>query len=460
MRHSTVHVNGIDLGVRAMGDASAPLMLFLHGFPEYSGAWDEVLPAFAGSFHAVAPDQRGYAGSSKPEGLEAYRVKELVRDVLGLGERFSPGRPFVLVAHDWGASVAYATAMAAPARIARLVIINGVHPGPFQRALLEDDAQRQASSYMHYLRDPRAEERLSANNFEKLMGMLVRFGPQPWLTPEKRAGYLEAWSPPGALTGMLNWYRASPLLVPKPGEAIDPASQPLKLDPARFRVRMPHLVIWGMDDRALLPVTRATLPDYCDDLTVREIPGADHWVVHQRTDEVIGSHPRLHRGRQSLIEIAISNSEPILAGTGLPVAAVVHACHERTIDAGLADLAVPGLDRNEPRADPHLLRRAALRGGPGHVSRLPTPDRVAGRRDLRRVRRAPRRDRLHRLAHAPHGDGHSQRSPHRAWSISPRPGPARNIGSGRAASCASCASASAAPAAPARRPRAWARRRR
>jgi epoxide hydrolase 4 len=287
MRYSTVHVNGIDLGVRAMGDPDAPLMLFLHGFPEYSGAWDEVLPAFAGSYHAVAPDQRGYARSSKPEGLEAYRVKELVRDVLGLGERFSPGRPFVLVAHDWGASVAYATAMAAPARIARLVIVNGVHPSPFQRALLEDDAQRQASSYLHYLRDPRAEERLSANDFEKLMGMLVRFGPQPWLTPEKRAGYLEAWSPKGALTGMLNWYRASPLLVPKPGEAIDPAAQPLRLDPAKFRVRMPHLVICGMDDRALLPVTRATLPDYCDDLTVREIPRADHWVVHQRTEEVV-----------------------------------------------------------------------------------------------------------------------------------------------------------------------------
>jgi pimeloyl-ACP methyl ester carboxylesterase len=246
-----------------------------------------VLPAFARSFHAVAPDQRGYAGSSKPEGLEAYRVNALVRDVLGLGERLSPGRPFVLVAHDWGAAVAYAAAMAAPARISKLVIINGVHPGPFQRALLEDDAQRQASSYMHYLRDPRAEERLCANNFEKLMGMLVRFGPQPWLTDEKRAGYLAAWSRKGALTGMLNWYRASPLLVPKPGEAVDPAAQPLRLDPARFRVRMPHLVIWGMDDRALLPVTRATLPDYCDALTVREMPGADHWVVHQRTDEVI-----------------------------------------------------------------------------------------------------------------------------------------------------------------------------
>jgi pimeloyl-ACP methyl ester carboxylesterase len=286
MRHSRVEVNGIELDTRAMGEPGAPLVLFLHGFPEYSGAWDEVLPAFAGAFHAVAPDQRGYARSSKPEGLEAYRVKQLVRDVLGLGDHFSPDRPFVVVAHDWGASVAYATAIAAPHRIAKLVVINGVHPGPFQRALVEDEAQRAASAYMHYLRDPRAEERLSANKFEKLLGMLSRFGPQPWLTPAKRAGYLEAWSPQGALTGMLNWYRASPLVVPHPGEAVDQAKV-MKLDPAQLRVRMPHLVIWGMDDRALLPVARATLSDYCDDLRVVEIAGADHWVVHQKTGEVI-----------------------------------------------------------------------------------------------------------------------------------------------------------------------------
>jgi len=287
MRHSRVKVNGIELDTRAVGEPSAPLVLFLHGFPEYSGAWDEVLPAFADAFHAVAPDQRGYARSSKPEGLESYRVKQLVRDVLALGDHFSPGEPFAVVAHDWGASVAYATAIAAPGRIAKLVVINGVHPGPFQRALVEDEAQRAASSYMHYLRDPKAEERLSANNFEKLLGMLSRFGPQPWLTPAKRSGYLEAWSPPGALTGMLNWYRASPLVVPHPGEAVDPAKV-MKLDPAQLRVRMPHLVIWGMDDRALLPASRAALPEYCDHLIVREIAGADHWVVHQKTSEVIG----------------------------------------------------------------------------------------------------------------------------------------------------------------------------
>src|SRR4051794_3936089 len=270
MRHETLELNGIDLHVRSMGDGGAPLILFLHGFPEYSGAWDEVLPAFAGAFHAVAPDQRGYARSSKPEGLEAYRIKHLVRDVLALGEHYSPGRPFVLVAHDWGASVAYATAIAAPGRIAKLVVINGVHPGPFQRALVEDEAQRKASAYIHYLRAPEAEARLSANNFEKLLGMLSRFGPQPWLTPARRAGYLEAWGQPGALTGMLNWYRATPIVVPKEGEAVDPAEVP-KLEPAQLRVRMPHLVVWGMDDRALLPVARATLGDYCDDLWVTEI---------------------------------------------------------------------------------------------------------------------------------------------------------------------------------------------
>jgi pimeloyl-ACP methyl ester carboxylesterase len=246
-----------------------------------------VLPAFASEFHAVAPDQRGYARSSKPEGVEAYRVKNLVRDVLALGDRLSPERPFALVGHDWGASVAYAAAIAAPHRISRLAVINGVHPGSFQRALVENEAQRQASSYIHYLRDPRAEERLSANGFEKLIGMLSRFGPQPWLTPERRAAYVEAWSAPGALPGMLNWYRASPLMVPKPGETVDPAAV-MTLDPAVLRIRMPHLVVWGMDDRALLPVSRATLADYCDDLTVREIADADHWVVHQRPAEVVG----------------------------------------------------------------------------------------------------------------------------------------------------------------------------
>ncbi|RTL69092.1 MAG: alpha/beta fold hydrolase [Hyphomicrobiales bacterium] len=288
MRVSTLHVNGIDLTVREMGDAQAPLMLFLHGFPEHAGAWDDVMPAFAVRWHTVAPNQRGYATSSRPQDIESYRIKNLVRDVLALAEALSPGKPFVLVAHDWGASVAYATAIAAPNRVSKLVILNGVHPGPFQKALLEDEGQRQASLYMHILRDPSAEERLSANGYEKLMGMLTRFGQQSWLTPERKAAYLAAWSQPGALTGMLNWYRATPLVIPRPGESVDTAKPPA-LDPSQLRIRMPHLLLWGTRDQALLPVSYATLRDYCDDLTVQEFPTADHWIVHQETDAIIAA---------------------------------------------------------------------------------------------------------------------------------------------------------------------------
>jgi epoxide hydrolase 4 len=287
MRRTTIRANGVDLDVRSMGDGAAPLLLFLHGFPEHADSWAEVMPAFADRYHAVAPNQRGYPGSSKPEGVAAYAIKHLVRDLLALAEQLSPDWPFAVVGHDWGGAVAYALSIAAPRRVAKLAIINGVHPGPFQKALIEDAAQQAASSYMHELRSSDAERQLSAGAYTGLVHKMARFGDVAWMTAEKRAAYLQAWQEAGALTGMLNWYRASPLVVPKAGEAVDMAKVP-RLDPAQLRVRMPHLLIWGMGDRALLPVSRSTLQEYCDHpVVVREIDGADHWVVHQRRDEVV-----------------------------------------------------------------------------------------------------------------------------------------------------------------------------
>jgi pimeloyl-ACP methyl ester carboxylesterase len=157
-----------------------------------------------------------------------------------------------------------------------------------QRALIEDEAQRAASRYIHDLRSPGAEATLAANRFQKLLDLLSKFGATAWLTPAMRAGYVEAWSQPGALTGMLNWYRAATLLlVPLPGESVDLRTF-AKPDFAKFKISMPHLVIWGMDDQALLPITRRGLGSFAKDLTLREITGAGHWVVHQRPDEVIG----------------------------------------------------------------------------------------------------------------------------------------------------------------------------
>jgi pimeloyl-ACP methyl ester carboxylesterase len=169
------------------------------------------------------------------------------------------------------------------------VILNGVHPLPFQKALLESEAQQDASLYMHFLRSPEAEAALSADGYARLFGMLTRFGEPSWLTAERRAAYLAAWSQPGALTAMLNWYRATPLVVPKKGERVDPATVPV-LDAAALRVRMPHLLLWGMKDQALLPVSRAGIEDLCDaGFSLREFPDADHWIAHQQPQAVIAA---------------------------------------------------------------------------------------------------------------------------------------------------------------------------
>jgi epoxide hydrolase 4 len=287
MQTEILSCNGIDIHIRSLGDRQAPLMLFLHGFPEYSGAWQRLLQAFAGRFCAVAPDQRGYGLSAKPKTVDAYRLHCLADDMLALAGRLSPRLPFTVVGHDWGASVGYAMGFAQPQRVAKLIVINGVHPITMQRALIEDEAQRAASCYIHDLRSPGAEATLAANGFEKLLELLSRFGATAWLTPAMRAGYIEAWSQPGALASMLNWYRAAPLLVPLPGESVDLRTF-AKPDFAKFKISMPHLVIWGMDDQALLPITRRGLDSFAKDLTLREIAGAGHWVVHQRPDAVIG----------------------------------------------------------------------------------------------------------------------------------------------------------------------------
>jgi len=301
MRRTTIRANGIDLDLHSAGDASAPLLLFLHGFPQHADSWSEVMPAFAGTYHVAAPNQRGYAGSSRPEGVAAYAIKHLVRDMLALADQLAPERPFSVVGHDWGGAVAYAMAIAAPRRIARLAVINGVHPGPFQRALIGDATQQAASSYMHELRAGHAERELSGNGHAGLMQMMARFGDLAWMTADQRATYLQGWSAPGALTAMLNWYRASPLVVPRAGETVDMAKVP-RLDAGQLRVRMPHLLIWGMQDRALLPVTRSTLPDYCDHrVVVREIDGADHWVVHQQGDQVIALLKEFLSGQEQTV---------------------------------------------------------------------------------------------------------------------------------------------------------------
>ena len=279
-KSSYVTVNGVRLHYKSAG--SGKLVLFLHGFPEFWRSWEKQLAHFGADHLAVAPDLRGYNLSDCPPEVKDYRAKHLIEDIKQLAATFTHDK-FVLVAHDWGGAVAWGLAIAHPELLSHLVIINSPHPIGFWRELANNPAQQKASEYMLLLRDAKAERVLSENNFERLLRM--RFAGReegPALEADKSA-YLEAWQQPGALTGSLNYYRASPLYPPT---AADPGAARLKLEAKDFMVRVPTLVLWGEKDRALLPSILDGIEEVVPDVEVVRVPDATHWVMEEKPDLV------------------------------------------------------------------------------------------------------------------------------------------------------------------------------
>ena len=287
MEHFFAPVNGIRLHCVAEGRTDAPLMLFVHGFPEFWLAWKSQLDEFGKDHRAVAFDLRGHNLSDKPEGVDAYRVKPLLQDLRQLIEHLQADREdksCILVAHDWGGAIAWTFAAAFPRYVKKLVIINAPHTLPFARALASDPVQQEASHYMLLLRHAKAERVLEANNYERLLKMFSRTADGHCaLTDEEIPLYREAWSQPGALTCALNLYRASPLYPPTPE---DPGAAALSLDPATLMVRVPTLVIWGEADTALGAVLLDGLEELVPDLRIKRIPEGSHWVIHEHPQQV------------------------------------------------------------------------------------------------------------------------------------------------------------------------------
>ena len=272
-------LNGQPFYVRRCGDPALPHLLLLHGFPEYGGAWDELSALLAPHFHCIAPDQRGYGRSWAPGDVSAYATSELVGDMVALiGDR-----PLTVLGHDWGAAVAYGLAMFRPELVDRLIVMNGVHPAPFQREIAAGGAQTEASQYIHFLRREGSEDILAADGFAKLKSLFSAHMEMGWMQGARLARYKTAWGRPGRMRGMVNWYRASPLRVGVPGE---PLTDIPSLPSEKLRVHCPHLLIWGTEDTALLPETTDGLEDYASNLTRVEIAGADHWLHHQKPREV------------------------------------------------------------------------------------------------------------------------------------------------------------------------------
>jgi pimeloyl-ACP methyl ester carboxylesterase len=284
MEHRYATVNGLRMHYACAG--SGRLILFAHGFPEFWYEWKNQIAEFGQDHFAVAPDLRGYNLTEKPESVDQYRVKHLVEDLRALAEHLGHEK-FVLVAHDWGGAVAWAFALAYPHLLEQLIIINAPHPGIFARLLHSDPEQQRASQYMRMFCTPEAEEILSRDGYRLLIDIVLTHGlKHGYFDEHDQRAYLEAWSQPGALTGGLNYYRAARMLPPPPGTPL-PAAE-LALDVNALTVRVPTLVIWGERDTALTPANLDGLDTFVPDLTVRRVPGANHWVVHQEPKLVNG----------------------------------------------------------------------------------------------------------------------------------------------------------------------------
>jgi pimeloyl-ACP methyl ester carboxylesterase len=274
---------GVALNVALAGDPANPAIIMLHGFPESHRTWREVAPRLDESFFLVMPDQRGFAGSDRPQDVDCYRADTLVDDIFALADALRLGG-FTLVGHDWGGAISWAAALRNDPRLERLAIINAPHPVIFQKSLIEDADQRAASQYISAFRSKRFEKAVEGMGFEALFEKSFSRHVDTSIIPEaERAQYIADWSQPGGLTAMLNWYRASKVMVPPPGISLALPDWVLGAFPA---VKVPTLVIWGMKDQALLPVQLEGLEKLVDDLTIVRLPEAGHFAPWEAGDEV------------------------------------------------------------------------------------------------------------------------------------------------------------------------------
>src|ERR1700712_56549 len=240
---------GGELDVAVAGDPASPAIILLHGFPESHRTWRYQVAGLAKDHFVLAPDQRGFAKSSKPEGIENYTPDKPVADLIALADHFGIGT-FTLVGHDWGGAIAWMAALNHPDRVARLIIVNAPHPFVFQKTLFDDLAQREASQYITAFRNPEFEKYIDSIGLSQFSDGSFRRHTDFAKVPDEKPVYLDQWGQPGAMTAMLNWYRASAVNVP----AMDATPErPAFLDAPSPPIRMPTLVIWGLGDKALLP---------------------------------------------------------------------------------------------------------------------------------------------------------------------------------------------------------------
>jgi pimeloyl-ACP methyl ester carboxylesterase len=247
---------------------AGPPVLLLHGFPDFWYGWHQQLaPLAAAGYRVVAPDQRGYNRSDKPRAVRAYRLDALAEDVLRLAEAVAPGQPVALVGHDWGAIVAWWIALHHPERLSRLVVLSAPHPAVLPALLCSDPlralGQLRRSWYIAAFQLPALPEWvLGRHDYAGLAWILRATSQADVFSPEDLGRYRAAWAAPGALAGMVHWYRA---LLRHP------------VRPRHTRVRVPALIVWGERDSALDRALAEPSRALCDEGHLVVVAQAGHW---------------------------------------------------------------------------------------------------------------------------------------------------------------------------------------
>lgn len=246
-------------------EGDGPLVVLLHGFPESGFSWRRQLPALAkAGFRAVAPDMRGYGQSPKPQGVDAYRMSEIVEDIHALVQQLG-STPFVLVGHDWGAFAAWYFAMTHPHLLRKLIILNVPHPAPLSRELRHSTRQKVRLLYQLLFRLPVLPELLMRIFGKPFLRRLGRF------TKEEVATYARTW--PGSYTPMFNYYRAVPRARREMRRLIRP-------------IDVPTLIIWGEHEPVFTRATTENFREWVPDVRVEVIPKAGHFVQTDAPDRV------------------------------------------------------------------------------------------------------------------------------------------------------------------------------
>jgi pimeloyl-ACP methyl ester carboxylesterase len=271
VEHLHFEANGLRFYAAASGPEDAPLVLLLHGFPEFSYAWrHQLAPLAAAGLRVVAPDQRGYGHSDKPPGRAAYRIDALADDAIAIAQAVGRER-FCVVGHDWGGIVAWHLASQCAAHIERLAILNAPHAAAMRTHLMWSPTQALKSSYVAAFQLPLLPElALGATDHALLAAALTQSSRAGTFGAEELKVYRQAWSKDGALTAMLNWYRA--LLLPG--------------QPAPARVTVPTLILWGDRDSALEAALAEKSLAQCDHGEVVHFPQATHWLQHEEPEQV------------------------------------------------------------------------------------------------------------------------------------------------------------------------------